>query len=263
MSRPVGVFGVSEAQFFTFLLIFLRVGALFVFAPAYSTPFIPTMVRAALVLGLSLCLAVLGVAGEVPVPGSLSVFVAYVAQEILLGMLLGFVANLIFVAAQFGGQVVGVDMGLGIVSVLDPQFETQVSIMSQVQFVLAILLFLAVGGDRMLITSFAASFQKIAPGQLVLSGRATEVLITLTGSIFATGLRIAAPIIAALFATNVILGIFARSVPQMNMLILGFPLKILVGFLVLGLSLPYLARVVLQGIDGMFQVLDRLPLLLR
>lgn len=259
----MGVFGITEAQFFTFLLVLLRVGSLFVFAPLYSSRFLPGTVKAAVVLGLSLCLTVLGVADPVPVPASAAVFALLVAQEFLLGMLLGFVADLIFVAAQFGGQVIGVDMGLGIVSVLDPQFESQVSIISQIQFILATLLFLSVGGDRMLIGAFAANFRQVAPGHLVLSGPGLGALVTLSGEIFRTGLRLAAPVMAALFATNVILGVFARSVPQMNMLILGFPLKILVGFVVLGLSLPYLARVFLHAFAETFQVLEGLPHLLR
>lgn len=255
--------GITDAQFFTFLLILLRVGALFVFAPVFSSPFIPRTVKAALVLGLALGMAALGVGSEVRVPETVGRTVVLISQEVILGMLFGFVANLVFSAAQLGGQVIGVDMGLGIVSVLDPQFETQVSVVSQVQTILAFLLFLAVGGDRVLVGVFATSLQKVPPGGLALSGPALEALVFLTGEIFRVGLRIAAPVIAALFAANVILGIFARSVPQMNMLILGFPLKIFVGFLVLGVSLPYVARVLLEAFSETFQALEGVSSFLR
>lgn len=257
------MFGISEAQFFAFVLILLRVGSLFVFAPVFSSPNIPGTVKSALVLGLSVSLAALGVVGAVPVPESGGVTALFVAQEILLGMLFGFVANLIFAAVQLGGQVIGIDMGLGIVNVFDPQFETQVSVVSQLQTILAFLLFLAVGGDRLLIEGFAVNFSRLPPGALVLSRSAVEVIITLTGSIFRVALQVAAPVIAALFAANVILGIFARSVPQMNMLILGFPLKIFVGFAVLGLSLPHLSRVFLGALSDSFEAIQGLATVLR
>jgi flagellar biosynthesis protein FliR len=114
-----------------------------------------------------------------------------------------------------------------------------------------------------LLEVFAHNLYQIPPGQLVLSGPALKALVRLSGEIFRVGLQASAPAVAALFAANVILGIFARSVPQMNMLILGFPLKILVGFTVLALSLPHWGRVVLRSLSEAFETLQTLPLLLR
>ncbi len=255
--------GIAEARFFAFVLVLLRMGALFTFAPVFSTPFVPVQVKAAAALGLSLALTVLGVPGDVPVPGSPALVALLAAQELLLGFMLGYVARLAFVAVQFGGQVVGFDMGLGIVSVIDPQFETQISVVSQFQYMLAVLLFLAVGGERMLVEVFAGNLRQLPPGQLAVPGPALQVLVRVTGEVFRVGLQVAAPVIAALFASNVILGIFARSVPQMNMLILGFPLKIMVGFLVLGISLPRWASVVLEALSRVFEMLRAFPQLLR
>ena len=257
------ILGITEARFLAFVLVLLRIGSLFAFAPVFSTPFVPVRVKATVVLGLSLGLAALGVVGEVSVPASTTGVVALAVREIVLGLVTGFVARLVFVAVQFAGQVVGVEMGLGIVSVMDPQFETQVSIVSQFEFILALLLFLGVGGDRMLIEVFARNLQELPPGELALGAPGLGALVRLTGEIFGTGLQMAAPLIVALFAANVILGIFARSVPQMNMLILGFPLKILVGFTVLGLSLPYWSSIVLRELSNTFDALRALPTLLR
>ncbi|GAB4263561.1 MAG: flagellar biosynthetic protein FliR [Deferrisomatales bacterium] len=257
------LFGITDARFFAFLLILFRMGSLFAFAPVYSSPFVPAQVKAAVALGLSVSLAALGFGGEVAVPASASAVALLAGQEVVLGFLSGFVARLVFVAVQFGGQLIGFQMGLGIVSVMDPQFETQISVVSQFQFLLAILLFLAVGGDRLLLEAFARNLQRLPPGQAVWTGPALEAVVRLSGEIFRVGLQVAAPVVVALFGAHVVLGVFARSVPQMNMLILGFPLQILVGFTVLGLSLPHWGRAVLRALAEGFDALRAIPTLLR
>jgi flagellar biosynthesis protein FliR len=260
--RALDILGITEARFFAFLLVLLRMASLFAFAPVFSSPFVPTRVKAAVVLGLSASLTALGVPGEVPVPGSLSHLAAFAAQEILLGAWIGFVAQLVFAAVQFGGQLIGFQMGLGIVSVLDPQSETQISVVSQFQLVLAVLLFLAVGGVGMLMETFARNLTSVPPGQPLLSGPVVRALIHLTGEVFSLGLKLSAPVVAALFASQVILGVFARSVPQMNMLILGFPLQILVGFTVMGVAVRHWGHTWLRALSETFEALHGLSSLL-
>lgn len=249
------ILGITEAQFFTFLLVLIRLGSLFAFAPIFGSGAIPGAVKSALVLGLTLALVALGVPGPVAVPAGLGQIFLLVVQEMLLGILMGYIAGLVFAAVALAGQSISMDMGLGIVSVMDPQFETQVSVISQVQTILATLLFLGVGGERLLVEVFATNLTRIPPGQLVFGGPLIEVLVFLTAEVFRVGLQIAAPVIAAMFAANVVLGIFARSVPQMNMLILGFPLKIFVGLTVMGLSLEYVGRVILRAFSDTFEAL--------
>jgi flagellar biosynthesis protein FliR len=257
------LFGISEAKFFAFFLILLRIGSLFVFAPVFGNPTVPRRVKATIALGVALSLSFLGVAGEVPVPAALSSLVGFVVQEILIGLLLGFVARLVFAAVEFAGHLVGLQMGLGIVSILDPQFENQVSIISQLQLILATLLFLSVGGERLLLEAFVGNLERVPPGAVALTGSAMKALISLTGEVFRVGLQIAAPVVVALLATQVILGVFARSVPQMNMLILGFPLQIFFGLTILALSLPMWAKTVLGSFYRMFEALRGFSPLLR
>lgn len=255
--------GISQAKFFSFFLVLLRLGGLFSFAPVYSGLFIPLRVKAAAVLGISFCLVALGLGGDVAVPGTLGLLAFFVVQEILLGVLLGLTARLVFAAVEFGGQLIGLQMGLGIVSILDPQFETQVSVVSQLQFLLATLLFLAVGGDRMLLEAFAGNLDRIPPGHLAVTGPVLRALMGLAAEVFRLGLQIAAPVVVCLLATQVVLGVFARSVPQMNMLILGFPLQLLVGFLILGLGLSHWGGLMLRSFSELFEALAGMTLLLR
>jgi len=254
------LFGIPETAFFAFMLILFRMAALFSFAPVFSSPSLPAVVKASIILSFSICLASSGVVA--PIPPTFGMLFLAIAREILIGLLLGFAANLIFTAVQLGGQVIGMDMGLGIVSVMDPQFEAQVSIISQFQVMAAILIFLAVGGHLKLIEVFASNLNALPPGRIVLSGEVIESLVYLTSEIFTVGLKLAAPIVATLFAANVILGVFARSVPQMNMLILGFPLKIFTGFMLLGLSLPYVSTVLIRQFSITFEALNGLTALI-
>ncbi len=256
----MALFGISETVFFGFLMILLRMAALFSFAPVFSSPSLPTVVKSSIILSFSVCLASAGVSA--PIPQTLALLLLMAAREILIGILLGFAANLIFAAIQLSGQIIGMDMGLGIVSVMDPQFEAQVSIISQFQVMAAILLFLAVGGHLKMVEVFSSNLAVLPPGRVIFSEQMLESLIYLTGEIFSVGLRLAAPIMATLFAVNVILGIFARSVPQMNMLILGFPLKIFTGFTLLGMSMPYVFKVLIKQFSTVFEALDGLSSLL-
>jgi flagellar biosynthetic protein FliR len=258
----VEILGITDAQFFTFMLVLIRLGALFAFAPIFGSGAIPGVVKSALVLGLTLALTALGVPGQVAVPASTGHIALLVVQELLFGIVLGYIAGLVFAAVQLAGQSIGMNMGLGIVSVMDPQFETQVSVISQFQTILATLLFLAIGGERLLVEVFAANLSRVPPGQMSFGGPLIEVLVFLTAEVFRVGLQVSAPVIAAMFAANVLLGIFARSVPQMNMLILGFPLKIFVGFAVMGLGLDYVARVILRAFAETFEALHGVASLL-
>lgn len=255
--------GLSEAKFFTFFLILLRVGSLFTFAPVFSLALVPVRIRAATALAIAASLSMLGVGAPATVPSHVSELLLTVVREIGVGLLLGFVARLFFAAIEFAGQIVGLQMGLGIVSILDPQFQTQVSVLSQIQLIVATLLFLAIGGDRMLLEAFAGNLDRIPPGQALLTGPALRALLALAAEIFKAGLQISAPVVVALLGSQVILGVLARSMPQMNMLILGFPLQIFIGLGILGLSLPGWSRAVLASFSRMFEALRGFSLLLR
>ena len=175
----------------------------------------------------------------------------------------GLASRLVFAAVELGGQLIGLQMGLGIVSILDPQFETQVSVVSQLQFLVATVLFLWVGGDRMLVAAFAGNLERLPLGHPVVTGPALRALVSLGGEVFRLGLQVAAPVVVALLCTQVVLGVFARSVPQMNMLVLGFPLQIMLGFLVMGIGMTHWGRLMLRSFSDMFEALRGLAALLR
>jgi len=182
----------------------------------------------------------------------LILFIALALPEIVTGILVGMVTHFIFYGVQLSGQYLGIQIGFGIVSVVDPQTESQVSIIAQLQYLFAMLIFLSFNGHHFLLSGLQRTFHTVPIGGLQLPSELVVVFVKLMGDLFVAGVKIAAPVMAALFLSEVALGIVARTVPQMNVFIVGFPLKIGVGLLALALSWPLFVYV-LELLWGNFQ----------
>jgi flagellar biosynthetic protein FliR len=159
-------------------------------------------------------------------------------SELLIGILIAYVSRLVFTGIEMAGTIIGYQMGFGIVNVIDPLSATNVSVISSIYNIFAMLIFLITDCHHYFITAILGSFELIPPLGFHYSGAIADNLATLTGSIFVAGVKISAPIVAALFFTNVALGLVARTVPQMNVFIVGFPLQIGLGLFMLGLTVP-------------------------
>jgi len=233
----MNLFNFSLPQVQAAVLVFIRTSAILLSAPLFGSRDVPLQLKA----GLSVILAM----AVFPVVGFQEVYLADVSSllsamvgEILIGVIIGFTARLIFAAVQFAGQLVGFQMGFAIVNVIDPQTSAQVSIVAQLQNVLTILIFLAVNAHYWFILAIVKSFALVPPLNFCFTSPLMETIVGLSCDMFAIAAKIAAPIMAVLLFTSVALGLIARTVPQMNIFIVGFPLKIAIGLLGLGFSLP-------------------------
>lgn len=189
---------------------------------------------------------------------------AALAGEFLIGFLIGLMVKLIFTAVEMAGEVVGFQMGFAIVNVIDPQTSSQVPIIGQFNMVLATLIFLSINAHHYFLMAIAESFMLVPPLHSVLSGELLNGVVRLTGDMFVLAIRISAPIIVALFITNVALSVVSKTIPQINILIVGFPLTITGGILIMSLSLPlfaYLMRRVFEGMSG--NMMDMLSVMAR
>lgn len=236
----MNLFSFSIPQIQAAVLVFIRIGAILLTAPLFGSRDVPLQLKA----GLSVVLAM----AVFPVMGFQEVYLTNVPSlvsamvgEILIGVIIGFTARLLFAAVQLAGQLVGFQMGFGIVNVIDPQTSTQVSIIAQFQNVITLLVFLAVNAHYWFILAIASSFELIPPLGFCFTDSLMEAIVGLSCNMFVIAAKVAAPTIAILFFTSVALGLIARTVPQMNIFIVGFPLKIAIGLLGVGLSLPLLS----------------------
>lgn len=159
-----------------------------------------------------------------------------VGQEALLGFILGFMGRLIFTAVEFGGTIIGYQMGFAAANVFDPQNQRQISLMSQFQSVFAILLFLAFDAHHLFLRAIVHSYRLLPPGNLSISGGGVPFLMDLTGNMFILAVRFSAPVLALLLLSGLVLGIMARVFPQLNVFMLSFPINIGMALLVIGLT---------------------------
>ena len=202
-------------------------------------------VPAATKVGLSLLLTVLlypslrGIHAELPL--QVVPLLLVLTREVLVGLAIGFVAAMLFAGVELGGTMVGMQMGLAIVTTMDPQTREQASLIGQAQQLVALLLFLVIDGHHFLLRALYHSFDMVPILGGSYNGGLVEKVVRMAGAIFASGVRIGAPSIVALLLTSVALGVLARTVPQMNVFFAALPANIAIGLLVLALSMPVFA----------------------
>ena len=236
-------------QFQTFLVITARVSGFMAGIPVISSAQTPKRVKTSLVFVSSLMLFPV-MANSLPqVNFSPLPFFLLVLSEVLLGLLLGLVARLIFTAVEFGATVIGFQMGFASANVYDPQTQRQVDLISQFQNVFAIMIFLAINGHHIFFRTVVLSYDLLPPGQFDVSGEAVPYLMNLASHMFTIGVQFSAPILAVLLFSGLILGILARVFPQLNVFLLSFPINIGIGFIVIALTLNMVSTLIGREFD--------------
>jgi len=217
--------------------------------PLFDSRNIPVLFKAGLSLSTSIILFSVVRPDNIPFITKLIPFGIGMLGEIILGVIIGLSVRLIFAGIQLAGQLVGYQMGFGIVNVMDPQTSAQVSVIAQLKYLIAMLIFLAVNAHHWFLRALVESFRLVPPLDFQFNNSLLEQLMGVANNMFVIAIKIGAPMVVSLLLTSVSLGLVARTVPQINIFIVAFPLKIAVGLLFLGLSLPYLSSF-LGGIFG-------------
>jgi flagellar biosynthetic protein FliR len=228
-------------QLQAFFLIFLRVGAILMSMPIFTSKSIPVLFNFGLALAASIILYPLLDLNVFPAITSLGGLAIGAIGEILIGITIGMTVNLIFIGLQIAGQISGYQMGLAIAQVMDPAEGEQVPLLAQFYQLFAFLMFLALNAHHWFVMALAESFQLVPPLGFKISGTLIEQLLQVAGNMFVIAIKVGAPVIAALLLTSIAFGLIARTVPQMNVLFVAMPLKIIIGLLFIGFSLPYLS----------------------
>lgn len=205
-------------------------------------------------LALAFCFAgalAPGVAATLPagaVDLSWQILVVETMRSLVVGLLLGFTINLVFATVRLAGSIAGMQIGFAIVNSFDPMSNSQVSVISQLYYLLAVLLFFVTGAHQVLVSSMFQSCLVVPPFSSVNPAGGAWVLLKEFSSVFVIGFRIAAPVVLVLLLVSASMGVIVKTVPQINVLIVGFPIKIAVGLVTLGASLVFYRTVVM----GMF-----------
>ncbi|PLR87455.1 flagellar biosynthetic protein FliR [Bacillus sp. V33-4] len=220
-------------EFPAFLLIFVRVTSFFLLMPLFSYRTIPTSHK----IGLGFFLAwIMFYTVEAPTFEINGAFYLLIIKEALVGLVLGFIAYLILSAVQIAGGLIDFQMGFAIANVIDPQTGAQSPLMGQYLYTISLLLLLAVNGHHLLLDGIFYSYQFIPIDQAWIpfgDENIAEFVTRSFNSMFVIAFQMSIPVVACLFLVDVALGIVARTVPQLNVFVVGLPLKIGVGLIVL------------------------------
>lgn len=214
-----------------------RVSGLLVFAPFLGSGAIAPRVKVGLVVVLTVVLyPVCGPRGLSVTPAGL---LRVMLSEALIGMLMGLSVQFVFEAAQFAGQVMGVQVGYGLVNILDPNTQVDTPLLAVFSQTVAMLLFLQMDVHHWLLRALASSFAYLPAGVAVAGGELTRQLLHAAGGIWLAGVQIAAPVLLATLLVDLVLGFLGKASPQLPVLFLGLSVKSMVGLTVLTLSLKY------------------------
>lgn len=248
---------------YVFILIMARYIGLFLIAPILGSRVIPVRVRIALIYFLAiLTLPILSNLQAITIPINPVIIGLEVISQLAVGFTIGFISFLVFAVIQLAGQFIDMRMGFAIVNIMDPITGMSAPMMGQFKNVLAILLFLTINGHHLLIKTLYQSYSLIELGGVAFSGSAFQYIFQSTADIFMLAFQLALPVIGTLFIADVIFGFLARSIPQMNIFIVGLPLKILIGLLVLILSIHFTFYFFQDLFSSMYQQLYQLIKLL-
>lgn len=252
---------VTSAQLIAWLTAFVwpmfRIAALIASAPVLGNPGFPRSAKMALIVAITLVVApVLEPMPEVD-PGSAAGFLI-LSQQIVIGLAMGLAMRVVFVAVEMAGSLIGLQMGLGFATFFDPVNSAQVPVVAQFLGVLFSLIFLALNGHLFMIEALAESFRLFPISAQPVSALGWKIVVDWGGEIFRTGLLLALPMIAALLIANISIGVMTRAAPQLNIFAVGFPITLAAGFMVLFVTLPYMAPIfehmMRDGLEMMLQV---------
>lgn len=243
----------------------VRFGVLAATLPLLDMRSVPPLWRVALAFSFAAALAP-GIAETLPA-GSVSLAWPYLVMEcarsLVVGALLGFTINLVFTAVRYAGSIAGMQIGFAIVNSYDPMSNSQISVISQLYYLLAVLFFFATGAHQILVAAMFQSCLVVPPFAAGDPVGGAWYLVREFGTIFALGLKIAAPIVVVLLLVSASMGIIVKTVPQLNILVVGFPIQIGVGLVTLGLSLVFFRQVTTGYMSGMQDKLAEILLAMR
>lgn len=228
------------AQIEVFFLVFVRVAALLISIPVFDGQSVPTTVKAALILALSLALYPVVGPQLGPGPDSTAALVLGLGGELLMGTAIGLSVRLLVAGAQMAGQVAGYQMGIAIADIMDPASSAQIPILAQFYNILVMLMFLTLNIHHWFFRAMAESFRRLPPLSCTYTPAVSAHVMEAAGQMFVVAIQVGAPVIVVLVLTSVAFGLVARTVPQMNVFVVAMPLKVVIGLLFVTFSLPFL-----------------------
>lgn len=224
----------------SFIWPLTRILGLIAVAPVFGNASIPVMIKIS--FGVVLTVIIAPTLQNIPHIDPVSLAgMMILAQQLIIGLAMGFTIQIVFASIDLAGNIVGMSMGLGFASFYDPQTNGTTSAISQFLTLIATVLFLSLNMHLVLLETLVDSFNTIPIGSDGLTPDIWKNIVTTASVIFTSGLQLALPIITALLVTNIALGVLTRAAPQLNLFGIGFPITIMIGFVMIFIIIPYMA----------------------
>jgi flagellar biosynthetic protein FliR len=240
-----------------FIVVLARTGGLVTFAPFWGHQTVPKQVRVVLAMALALVLTPALVNRLPEPPSELLALAPILVVELLTGFAFGFVGRIVFSGLELAAQVIGFQMGFSLNATINPDTKAQTAALGIVAQMLGLVIFMSADGHHWLLLATIRSFQVAGPGQAHLTVSLAQLFLRLSADAFAVGVALAAPSIVMLLAVEFALAIAGRAIPQIQVMILGFPLKIAAGLWLIGASLYFMPGAIRGTLSAMQQGLTR------
>ena len=234
------VAGIGEQQVAAFLLVLARVSPLFLLAPLFSSRNIPARARGTVAVSLAIGLApVVGRGAQIEL--EVWNFVGLIGKEVLVGTSFAFALAALFAAIQVAGAFLDTLIGFAYGGLVDPITGNQSSVLTQLYALVGVAIFIAIGGDAWVIQGIARTYELVPlDGYPQLDAMVQGADDAFVG-VFAAAIQVAGPVVLALILTDAAFGVVSRVVPQLNVFAVGFPAKVVVGLILVGVTLPFVA----------------------
>lgn len=241
-----------DAWLAAFIFPLSRILGLMATAPVFNNAALPRQLR--LIVGLAVAVALVPALPPMPaVTAGSWAGLAILAQQMVIGLLMGLTLRIVFVAIDVAGEMIGFQMGLSFAVFYDPQNASQTPVVSELLGLIAILLFLAMNGHLLTLSVLAESFSLLpVTSSPVIAATGFSALVAWAAIIFSAGVLLSLPLVAALLIANIAMGVLSRVAPQLNLFAVGFPVTIMAGFAVLAVSLPYIGSALERLFDQAF-----------
>jgi flagellar biosynthetic protein FliR len=239
MEAFVAQFG--EQQVAAFFLVLARVSPLFVLAPLFSSPVLPARVRGIVAVGLAVGLSPV-VAGQQRIGTDAWALGGLIGKELMIGLAFAFALGALFAALAVAGSFIDTMIGFSFGGLVDPVTGNQSAVLTQAYGLVAVMIFIAIGGDGWVIQGLARTYELVPVDAFPQLGRMVAGVDDAFVTIFASAIQVAGPVLLALVLTDAAFGMVSRVVPQLNVFQVGFPAKVLVGLVLIGVTLPFAAR---------------------
>lgn len=245
------IFAFDSVSFLSFVLTFMRISLLIFLMPFFGGGNIPIQAKAAICLVITIAIwPGHGISGEY-FPAHPFNLALLMLGEVILGLGLALLVHFVFAGVQLGGQIIGFQMGFSMLSIGDPTTNQQLIMTSFLAQMVTMALFLSMDGHLLLLHALMSSFDLVPPGSLLIEFHSAQDMIAMSAGMFVLALKVAGPIMACLFLVELALALMARTAPQMNLLVLGFPIKIGVGLMFLGIMFSLIGLYVDEFVRGM------------